>query len=293
MIYNLEPLDRTISAIVRNLGLGGSTIPYADFVEWIADGLEHIGSYYQLREKSEVLIIDNNQGLLPCDFHKMIQIHEMKSINYSQYSGFYGASAIDILSKNIPDLFVVGEDGKSPYDNMTAYERFRVLAVGGLQTPASGSPATETMKYNGNLIGSPEITNLYGREYHISHNRITTSFKTGVMYVTYLAMPVDERGWPLVPDNVSFRDALFWKVTYHLSMLNPSALPNKQMQDMEYCKQKWDWYCGQARAEANMPDQAMMSRMANNWVSFFGQTAHQRDFMGSGLPSQLTLNGLK
>lgn len=289
MIYAIEPLDRTIASIIRNLGLGDSTIPYADFVEWIADGLEHIGSFYQLTEKPGVIIIDNHSGFLPCDLHKVITIHDMRQFQNAQYSGFYGGSAQEILEKNIPDLFVVGEDGKRPYDNMTAYEKYRVLSVGGLSTPLSQSSSGSSLQFNGDAIGGQG--QLYSREYNINHNRVTTSFKCGFLYLTYLAMPVDERGWPMVPDNVSFRDALFWKVAYHLCMRDPSIMKTKEMQSLEYCKQKWDWYCGQARGEANMPDQAMTSRIANNWVSFFNQSVHQKEFYGSGLPSQITLNG--
>ena len=70
----------------------------------------------------------------------------------------------------------------------------------------------------------------------------------------------------MVPKDVSFRDALFWKIAMHVSMRNPVCMPNPRMQDMEYCRQMWNKYCSQARASANMPDLDMMIRLKNNWL---------------------------
>lgn len=263
MIYNIERVDRVIDKIIRDLGLGQDDIPYADFIEWIADGLHHIGAYYQFLEKECTIVIENYQGLLPCDLYKVIRITEGCSITPPS-SGFYGGTLIKALNEAGVDL-----------DSLPAYERFAIVNTQGLQkvnyTTDYGN-LLNRIQHNKNLIGDPVSNAFTSKDYNINFNKITTSIQYGVMKIQYLSFPVDENGWPLVPDDVSFRDALFWKVAYHLSMRNPKALLNPRMQDMEYCRQMWNKYCVQARAAANMPDLSMMERFANNWLRLFNVT---------------------
>ena len=80
MIYKLETIDRVINKIIRDLGLGQDEIPYYDFIEWIADALEHIGSYYQFTEKECNLIVSDYTAMLPCDFYKMIKMKQSHDI---------------------------------------------------------------------------------------------------------------------------------------------------------------------------------------------------------------------
>ena len=107
-----------------------------------------------------------------------------------------------------------------------------------------------------------------------------------------MAFATDERGWPLVPDNVSFRDALFWKCAAQLSMRDPSVFKNPRLQDYEYCRQRWSRYCKQARAEANMPDVAMMERLKNNWLRLYNTVDQDAaGYAGIGKPQRLNMNG--
>ena len=64
MIYNMEKIDVVIAKVVSDLGLGQDDIPYADFVEWMASALQHIGAYPQYQQKECVIPIENHEGLL-------------------------------------------------------------------------------------------------------------------------------------------------------------------------------------------------------------------------------------
>jgi len=281
MIYGLEKLDRVINKIIRDLGLGEEEIPFADFVEWIADGLEHIGAYYQLQEKSCIVKIENHEGFLPCDFYKMIRLIQGCQIEPATSGGFYAGSLVEVLAK-------AGID----FESLPAYERYIIIGNQGLsKTDISDmSQITGALNFNKNLIGNPHITSFTDSDINISNNRVLAAFSSGFLQLQYLAMPVDERGWPLVPDNVSFRDAMFWKCAYQLSMRNPDKMPNPRMKDMEYCKQKWNFYCVQARAESNMPDLAMLERFANQWSKLVNITdLHLNDYRSLGKPSSISL----
>jgi len=258
MIYNMDTLDRVIDKIVRDLGLGQDQVPYEDIIEWAADALLHIGAYTQFIEKSCIVKIENYEGLLPCDLHKVIRLKKGCEVTSSGDSGFYGGTLVSMLNK-------AGVD----YESLGAYERFHEIAVPGISKIDNNLGVDEIadkLVYNGNLIGNPNVTKFTSNDYNINLNKITTGFCHGIIELQYLAFPVDERGWPLVPDDVSFRDALFWKCAYHMSMRDPSTLKNPRMQDMEYCRQQWNRTCMQARAGAMMPDLAQIERLKNNWL---------------------------
>jgi hypothetical protein len=87
-------------------------------------------------------------------------------------------------------------------------------------------------------------------DYNIVLDNINTNFETGTLTLQYLAMPTDEEGFPLVPDNESYKEAFFWKIARQLSIRG--QLVNKDL-DFDQCDAQWGWYCGQARAEANAP----------------------------------------
>lgn len=214
MISKFTTVDEIIAKIIRDLGLSmtNEDVPYQDYVSWIGEGLLHIGSYYQFKEKIEIIDIEDYTGKLPCDFYKTISLN----------GGYYCADFDKNLIHNDCDT---SEDFKK-YDISPSYN-----------------------------------------SYNINMDTITIGYRRGKIYLRYLAIPVDDKGFPLVPDDISFFDAMFWKVAYHLS-LRGYEFKNTQLRDVNFTKRKWDFYCIQARANANMPDAAGMERIAQRFLSW-------------------------
>jgi hypothetical protein len=273
MIYKLESIDRTIAAILRNLGLGQEQVPFDDFIEWIADGLEHIGSFGQYTTKQAFIIVEDYQGFLPCDFMELIEVMKGCSICPPPGDGFWDNSLMGALTK-------AGVN----WDLVPALTKFNLTNAQGITTATSSfSQLSNFLHLNTALVGTIGDNKFTNNDYNIQNNVITTSFQYGIIKMQYLAMPVDDRGFPMVPDNVSFRDALYWKIAYHLSMRCPDLLKNDRMKDMEYCYSKWDWYCGQARAEANMPNVDAGMRLKNNFLRLIKDPHLDRNrFAGNG-----------
>lgn len=284
MIYNMEKIDRVIAKVVTDLGLGQDDIPYADMIEWIADALQHIGAYPQLEQKHCTVLIDNYEGILPCDVYKVIRMRNGCEVRPGS-GGFYGGTLVDSLNK-------LGVD----YESLDPYERWKIVAVPGLAKIDNQfdyySGITNRLQHNGNLIGDPTVTRFSDADFNINFNKVTTGFCHGIIELQYLSFPVDERGYPLVPDDVSFRDALFWKVAYQMSMRNPAVFKQPRLQDMEYCRQQWNRCCMQARAAANMPDVAMLERMKNNWLRLYNVPSYDnQEYRGIGKQQSLGLDG--
>lgn len=230
MIYKLTSVKTVIYKVVRDLNIGDTEIPVDDFIEWIGEGLQHIGSYYQLTSREGVIEIENYKGELPCDFYKMERL---------LYSNGYLLN-----NENI-----VGTSNKEISAN-----KFSV------------------------------------RDINIIHNVITTSFETGTINIQYLAIPVDEDGLPMVPDDVSFMDALFWRCVYQLS-LRGYEFRQTQFRDVNFTKSMWNRYCLQARGEANSPDVDMSQRLLNNYLRFVKKDEYKNSFATLGQKEQLTLSG--
>ena len=284
MVYNLEPIDRVIDKVIRDLGMGQQEIPFSDFIEWAADALNHIGSYYQYRLLACNILIEDYQGRLPSDHHKTVRMINGCSIKPRGESGFYGGTISNALFEagfNISDL--------SAFDQQI----IRTVGISRVDNQFSNDEAVpfNYLFQNLNLV-DPQIDSFTDIDYKVEHNRVTTAFKDGFIRLQYLALPVDDRGWPLVPDDVSFRDALFWKIAYHVSMRDPACLKNPRMQDMEYCRQMWSKYCNQARAAANMPTLEQTERFANNWLSLFNVLDHQSNgYRDIGKKGNIDFNG--
>jgi hypothetical protein len=280
MIYKLETIDRVINKIIRDLGLGQDEIPYPDFVEWIAAALEHIGTYYQYVEKECLINIVDYSATLPCDFYKPIRMKRGCTIN-ADNGTYYRGSFVNLLTELGIDV-----------QDLPAYEQYHIVQAAAITSGHPIDTIVEKLQGNKNLIGNVTVNKFTDSDYNVNLNKITTSFRYGIIQLQYLAIPIDERGFPYVPDDEAFRDALFWKVAYQISMRNPKLLSNQRMQDMEYCRQMWDKYCGQARGSANMPNLEMMIRIKNNWLRLYNKTDDDvNDFANLGKQQKLDLRG--
>lgn len=232
MIYGLVSIKTVIYRVISDLGIGDKEVDWQDWVDWIADGLMHIGAYYQFTEKQESIEIEDYKGYLPCDFYQKIRI--------------------------------LNTDMSRP-------------------------------NFNKSLVGSSENTinqnSFTSKDYNITNNMITTSFRTGTLLLQYLAIPLDDDRLPLIPDDVSYKDALFWKVVYHLS-LRGYEFRNNQLSNIQFTRSLWLKYCMQARAGANMPDPDMYERLKNNWLRLVpDHNQYQKLFADLGAQEKLNLRG--
>lgn len=100
--------------------------------------------------------------------------------------------------------------------------------------------------------------------------------------IVYLAVPVDEEGFPLVPDDIYYQKALTAFVTY---MLDYQEFRKGKMADkvFQYSKSEWEWYVNSARASALMPNLAKLERLKNIWRRLLPLTnEYQNGFVNLG-----------
>lgn len=100
--------------------------------------------------------------------------------------------------------------------------------------------------------------------YSLTPGYIQFDFEKGQAQVSYLALPTDDEGFPLVPDNQYFREALMWYCLYKLLMRGYT--PKSKDITLEAAQHQWKFYCSGARNQANYPDIGQYQRFADTWV---------------------------
>ena len=79
-----------------------------------------------------------------------------------------------------------------------------------------------------------------------------------------MAFPTDEDCYPLVPDDISYSEALFWYVYKKILLSKPDFKKNGI--NYSFAEQQWKYYCTQARNAANFPDIDKYESFMNQWV---------------------------
>jgi len=104
------------------------------------------------------------------------------------------------------------------------------------------------------------------KDINIIRKNINASFQTGEVKIHYWAFPLDSEGFLMIPDDVSYKDAMMWKVAYQLS-IRGYKFENVQMRDIKFTGHHWRFYVKQARAEGRKPDRLLMERLKNDWLT--------------------------
>ena len=103
------------------------------------------------------------------------------------------------------------------------------------------------------------------------------------VYLAYQAMPVDTRGYILVPDNAAVREAIMWYMVKILILQGEIKNFSWDKAEME-----WQWRCGSARADLN----TWSIQDANNAYQDFvrlnpAKDAHLRNYPNLGAGNTL------
>lgn len=123
--------------------------------------------------------------------------------------------------------------------------------------------------------------------YKLNNNHIFTSFGSGEVVLVYLANPTDERGYPMIPDNIKFikacqayvGDKLMMQQGIKGNMVNP-RIELKIEQDMH-------WYIAAADSSARIPTMDDMESWKNNFIKLIPNVnSHAGAFRSDGRMEQ-------
>ena len=284
-----------------------------DAVEWIGEALEHIGASAAFCTKKTVLTIKDNKALLPSDLYYLNQVAVNGMIKPAISSELNTLTSkvkalqttVKEYNETVESEVVKSTDGTYTSNISTAdlelYDTQYKSNVLELNEINSRIIVLEGMFFNVDGTGGNTLTPLsYGAStfhssihcadcvnetannkdsYIIDCDYIKTSFPTGNVCLTYTAFPLDEDCFPLVPDDISFKEALFWYIFKQL-LLGGWDKPTNKI-DYNFADQKWSKYCSQARANSAFPDIDRMEGFKNQWVRLIPDVnAHELFFEG-------------
>lgn len=100
--------------------------------------------------------------------------------------------------------------------------------------------------------------------YKIQGGCIITSIPDGEIEIAYMAMPVDNEGYPLIPDNSSYSRALelYIKMQCFTALFDEGKIKGDVLSHTE---QQYAWAVGQAQVDLIRPTIDQMEAISNMW----------------------------
>jgi hypothetical protein len=248
MIYKLVSCKKVIAKVFTDLDLQEGTHRVSDMVEYVGESLKKIGAFPQFvtkttgKENIPLLVVEDYQAQLPCDLY---------SINQVAYSSTIQGPFFPMISA--AGSYSVNHGLTKQYGTATS-------------TARSTNPTSED---------NTMFSGMY--QYSISGNYIKTNIKDGYLLISYQAIPVDEDNYPLVPDDESFFEALYWYI--NMKLMYPKWVAG-QVRDAVYydAKSSWNYYRKQAYGNAMMPNADQLETIKNVWLRLIPEINSNKNF---------------
>ena len=240
-----------------------------DAIEWMGEALEHIGAAAQLCQQQCVLTIKDHKVLMPSDLYYINQVSINNSVSPTT------TSEITTLLAKIKDLkaqIVLAQASGLEYTSTAkALNEINSRLVVLEGTYFHDSNQLYPLQYGASTFHKSmhcedcANENAVSEEtYIVDCDYIKTSFASGKICLSYQAFPIDAECYPLIPDDISYKEAMFWYI-YKKILLSSPQFKNNGI-DYTFAEQQWKYYCTQARNAANYPDIDKYESFMNQWV---------------------------
>jgi len=275
MIYKNVSVKRVIAKVFADLDLQEGDHKINDMIEWAGEALEKIGVFSSFINKVTgkdgvpILEVFNYQTKLPCDFYRLIQVSFSENEAGPYYPMRYATGSFDygsVINESTSDSIVYPESSLINI-TMSLYDLTYEQALEKL----NDEPATRSL-INSMIsdMDNRSVNNIVDDQtldytYLITPSYIKTNQETGYIMLAYQAIPTDDEGFPLIPDHVSFMEAIYWYIT--MKILYPQW-KNGRIRDAVYydARRSWNYYCKQAYGNALMPNKDQMESIKNTWL---------------------------
>jgi hypothetical protein len=169
--------------------------------------------------------------------------------------------------------------GKIPCDLHKLIQGFR--KEGGSYIPMRVSTDTTHISYlcNDTVSNSANLENTY----KLNNGYIFTSFDAGEVMLVYMANPTDERGYPMIPDNIKYIKAC-------QAYIGDKMIFKKEIQGhpvsgrvVQKIEQELAWYTAAADSSARIPTIDEMESWKNNFIKLIPNiNSHASAFRSDG-----------
>lgn len=251
-----------LARVIRALGYKLPSVYHDDILEWIAEGLGmiQVTNALILKETSDMdcpgeILVRNFCAKLPCGFIAIERVKNEYGNRLREASATAQRTTNPALDRIRASVFNV-----NPYLHQTE---------DGVPTE---SPGTSIPVYGEDIEQSEDLSSK--NYYQIKGNYIQTGFEEGYIQIEYWALPTCDEGYPLIPDNEPFKQAIEWYVIMRLIGSGyEHKVFNYQMASAEF--EKW---AGRGMNEVSYPTPDTMARINNVTVRLIPPDHFRDDF---------------
>ena len=291
MIYNNTSVKSIIAKVYTDLDLQEENHRESDFIEWAGEAMSKIRAFYTFtikvtgREGIPFIELSNHQAKLPSDLYGIVGVAycDTKTGNFKPLR--YGSGSFD---PRIKDEAIQQESSTVPSTQdviqytMYVYDLSYSEALELLNTDQDVKDRMETLvatsKDKDNTIY--ERTEAKDDYYTINSSYIRTNKKNGYLMLAYTAIPIDQEGYPLIPDDEGFREAVYWYIVK--KYLYPKWVVGEVRDRVYYDAQNsWNFYCKQAYANAMMPNVDQLESLKNKWLELVPEINDWNNFFNT------------
>ena len=269
-------IERVYAKLQRDLP--SAHIYEVDAIEWTGEALEFINAVRQYTEAVAFLKVKNFQTELPMNLHRIIQIAKNTLVEDpdSEAEPSDEDEVLNPLEESTDYPVCLDCNGKPYNDYDVAYYRpyydlqydYNLWSGNATARRCYVPVRLTTHSFFNSLVCSEDGTDcgykdaewsngIYNKatpEYNIIDNSILRfNFEKGIVAVSYLRNKLDERGLPMIPDDISYITAITAYITY--KQMNREFYAGKEGSQTRVQKAEldWHWYAKQASNKALIP----------------------------------------
>lgn len=306
MINRMVSSKSVMAKIIADLDLEEDDMRISDIKEWIGEALLKIGAVTQLDHKVVILPLCDYQAKLPCDLEKIDFVafsfwEKGGWIPMKKSTGYYTVS--DRKKKPCFCKFTEykeeqdSEESDESWNEYTNTEEYANLirSISSETGEQPGDTLERTLKrlYRETLVWkkrpfkgtnfSPTV------QYELKPGYLFSNIPCGFIKLSYFGNYTDEDGMPMIPDNPSYFEAIYWYVAMKLIYID--YFKGKKSQALYYdAKRSWNFYRQQAYAEAMMPDQNDIRNICKTWHTIYPEIDSQDTYLSTTGDSQIIHN---
>lgn len=278
MIYKVTSVKRVIAKVFTDLDLKEGDHRVTDMIEWAGEAVKKIGAFPSLITRTTgkggqpLLALVNYQVKLPCDLIGINQVSYAPTeagpfYPMSYASGSYDANVPNVAIPSTNDALAIVSESPLVELTMSLYGDTYAQALTRINTYPNIREQLEALLYNNTTPLSDRDTTTLSDPYTyvVNSNYIKTNIRTGYLMVSYQAVPVDDEGYPMIPDDESFEEAIYWYINMKLTY---PEWKMGRVRDAVYfdARNSWNYYRKQAYGNAMMPNVDQLEAIKNAWL---------------------------
>lgn len=215
MVYATRSSKAIIGRLIRNLRVTDSSY-INDLSEWMDEALRKLETTKALLPDYVELHVKNHKVRMPCG------IANIKAVVYQNQRLRMGTAVTQV--GHTPKLL----NAPNGYGAVYTYNEQETIKN------------LESNRINGGDLYMIDNTTLQFEYYLIKLDYIQTSFCDGCIQLHYEKFATDDEGYPLVPDNDNYAEAIFWYLFAHMIMAGYE--PNSKEFTYDNCILRFETY---------------------------------------------------